>query len=74
MLQQHPDERRARDAEAARERHQQKLRLALVPAELVSVQPVEPVLAELALELAVPLQVQPAALEPPAERPVPASW
>jgi hypothetical protein len=69
MLQQHPDERRARDAEAARERHQQKLRLALVPAELVSVQPVEPV-----LELAVPLQVQPAALEPPAERPVPAFW
>ena len=69
MLPLRPDERRARDAEAAvvRERHQ--LKLALVPAELVSVQPVEPVLV-----LAVPLQVLHAAREPPAERPVPASW
>jgi hypothetical protein len=71
MLPLRPDERRARDAEAVRERHQLKLKL-------------KPMLAEQAgplLELALPVQaerLQAAELEllaePPAERPVPASW
>ena len=75
MLPLRPDERRARDAEAVRERHQLKLKP--VPA-------VRPMLAEQAgplLELVLPVQaerLQAAELEllaePPAERPVPASW
>jgi hypothetical protein len=75
MLPQHQDERRARDAEAVRKRHQLKLKQ--VPA-------VRPMLAAQAgplLELVLPVQaerLQAAELELlaelPAERPVPASW
>jgi hypothetical protein len=75
MLLQHPDVRRARDAEAARERHQLKLKPVLA---------VRPMLAAQAgplLELVLPVQaerLQAAELELlaelPAERPVPASW
>ena len=63
MLPLRPDERRARDAEAVRERHQLKMKLKSV----LTAQ------AGPLLELAVPLQVLPAAREPQAGLPEP-SW
>ena len=72
MLPLRPDERRARDAEAVRERHQLKpvLAVPMLAAQAVAL-----------LELVLPVQaerLQAAELEllaePPAERPVPASW
>ena len=77
MLPQHPDVRRAHDAEAARERHQLKLKPVLAVPMLAAqavpllelVLPVLPVQAELLQAAELELLA-----EPPAERPVPASW
>ena len=77
MLPLRPDERRARDAEAVRERHQLKMKLKSV----LAARPMLVAQAGPLLELVLPAQaerLQAAELEllaePPAERPVPASW